>query len=488
MALTAVKPFQNRFEIPDEEIMEMLNACGRNILQAREIHDGVPVYQVGPTCYRGLWIADGLSMLEAAFILGTVRTVEDGLCALLRRVHPNGSIYAIPFHEKETAIALFTIIRQCSIAGDYDRLEELWPVIKRGVDFLKTRVESSCEYGEEYPASGLYPPSYGDGGINGLEPEYTTPLWIMAALKTAADVGRREGFDAWESMDARLQSMLTRYRKAYARDRKVTPEGAAYVKTSMLTEEQMEERIRNFSHYNLDGEVCNWGGYPPQCGTWALAQVISMGELFDENDRVVQDFLSLLDSCDDAEGIPQDTGWVTEGAIWGYSSMFYAQAFLYAGMPEKTVQYLYAFANHASGARCWREEQALAGTQCSAIWGDMPHNWGSAEFIRLVRCMLVHEKKNDLYLLDALPERWLPTAEKNICLENTPTRFGSVTMELSKIENGCCLAVSTAFHRDPDTIRVRIPKGFVADGKNPEGQYLLFDGREQITLTLQRRA
>ena len=96
---------------------------------------------------------------------------------------------------------------------------------------------------------------------------------------------------------------------------------------------------------------------------------------------------------------------------------------LYAGHPDKAVDYLYAMANHAAPTRVWREEQSLAASDNADFVGDMPHNWASAEFVRLVRHLLVFERGETLELLPALPPEWLrPGAEVRV--DRTPTRFG----------------------------------------------------------------
>jgi hypothetical protein len=58
---------------------EFLNACARNIMQAREVKEGKLTFQVGPTVYRGLWVVDGNFLLEAARYLGYDRDAEQGL-------------------------------------------------------------------------------------------------------------------------------------------------------------------------------------------------------------------------------------------------------------------------------------------------------------------------------------------------------------------------------------------------------------------------
>src|SRR5208282_3891968 len=48
-----------RVQVPDAGIQALIDSSIRNIWQAREIKQGLTVFQVGPTCYRGLWIVDG---------------------------------------------------------------------------------------------------------------------------------------------------------------------------------------------------------------------------------------------------------------------------------------------------------------------------------------------------------------------------------------------------------------------------------------------
>ena len=61
--------------------------------------------------------------------------------------------------------------------------------------------------------------------------------------------------------------------------------------------------------------------------------------------------------------------------------------------------------------------------------GDMPHNWASAEFIRLVRHSLVLERGSELHLFEALPATWTrPDAVTR--LRGIVTEFGPISLEL----------------------------------------------------------
>lgn len=412
-------------QIPEPEVMELLTACARNILQAREIKAGWPEFQVGPTVYRGLWVIDGYFLLEAAQYLGHAEAALKGLEALLRRVKPSGAIEERELDTKDTAIALATLVRQCELAGRMDKLESLWPIIRRAVAYLQKLREHSKVRGPDAPEYGLLPPAFGNGGLGGIRPEYTTALWMLAGLKAVTGAARRLEYNAdADYCQAAFDDLLAAFRCHAERDMRSLPDGTPYL--PMLKPGSGEH---HWIH-NYPGTPAAWERVNPGTGTWALAQAIYPGEVFSPDDPLVQNFCRLLDQLDEAEGIPAATGWLPYQAVWNYAASFYAQVWLYAGRPDKAIDYLYAFANHAAPTQVWREEQSLQDSQHGHMIGDMPHNWASAEFIRLVRHLLVFEHGNVLELLPGLPAAWLQP-DKPLRLERTPTRFGPVSLEVS---------------------------------------------------------
>ena len=108
------------------------------------------------------------------------------------------------------------------------------------------------------------------------------------------------------------------------------------------------------------------------------------------------------------EGMVFGTGWDATG-IWNYFASFYGHAWLWQGNGRKAAEVLYAFANHAAPVLDWREEQSLHGAKFRKV-GDMPHNWASAEFIRLAIHLLALDRGDELHLLEGMPAEWLAPA------------------------------------------------------------------------------
>ncbi|MFZ4484214.1 MAG: hypothetical protein ACOYOL_09585 [Chthoniobacterales bacterium] len=443
------------FRVPDPQVQDMLDSCARNILQAREIKEGATHFQVGATVYRGLWVVDGFFIVEAARYLGYEDAGALAIETLLKQAHPDGSIAVMPEHSKETGVALATFVRQCELSADWARLGELWPTILRALDFIRSVREEAAALPRDHVAHGLWPDSFPDGGMGGVRPEYTGVLWTLVGLKFAARAARslKKDEDA-ATFEREYGSLWEAFKKHAAKNFKVTADGFTYLPMAIPGGSSDHSSVSDYA-----GEPSRWARIQPLQAAYALCQSIYPGELFDAADPLVQNTLALLDHLDDDEGIPKEAGWLGADALWTYFASFAAHTWAYAGRWDKTVDYLYAFANHASPLRVWREEQSLRGHPAERCLGDMPHNWASAEFIRMVRHLLVFERGDVLELLPGLPPEWsLPG--QSVIVEQTPTRFGEVSLRVDPRADGSMeihFSRESTGHMAPAQIRLRAP-------------------------------
>jgi hypothetical protein len=413
-------------EVPDADVQDMLVACARNILQAREVEDGLPVLHVGPTIYRGLWLVDGHFLIEAARYLGLDEVADAGVEVLLRRVNPDGSVSQLEEYPylKETGIAITTLVRQCELSGDVERLRRHWPTVTAAVAHIERLRAAAYELPPDHPSFGLLPEGFGDGGIGGTRSEYTNVLWTLIGLRYATEGARLVGAAGDQARFGKLYDGLRADFDRSAREhRRPLPDGSGDHLPMLLP----GSGTHHFVVGVPDEDVPPWRQAQPETATWALCHAVHPGEVFAPDDPTVCDLLQLFDRRDDEQGIPATTGWLPFNAVWTYAAAFAAQVWLWAGRPDKAVDYLYAFANHAAPTRMWREEQSLAASGLGHICGDMPHNWASAEFIRLVRHLLLFERGDTLEILPGAPAHWTEPGTA-IRLERSPTRFGRVSV------------------------------------------------------------
>ncbi len=396
----------DRIRIPDPTAQALLDASIRNIYQAREIRDGKPAFQVGPTCYRGLWAVDGAFITEAVTYLGRGDEAERCLEMLLQEddAGPGGVAFS-----KKAGIHLWTLLRHAELTGDWDWLLQNWPKVQAEVKRIQQYRAMSLS-DDNADNDGLMPKGTGDGGLGGMHWEYTNVYWNLTGLSCAVQMAerlgqpeasdwRREYGDFWQAFD-----------RARVRDATRDSYGNRYVPVVMRGERPQL----------------------PQCGAWSFMQSVFLDKVFAPTDALMLSTMQMLDATQE-EGLVYGTGWIADG-IWNYAGSFYAHAHLALGHGGKAAATLYAFGNHASPLLCWREEQNLVGARPD-FCGDMPHNWASGEYIRLVRHLMILERGRDLHLLPGLPEAWTHPGMRT-ALEDIPTSFGPISLDFQVAADG----------------------------------------------------
>ena len=397
-------------KVPDAELQALFDSCIRNIYQAREIKDGLPAFQVGPTCYRGLWIVDGAFLLEAVTLLDRAKETRAGVQYMLSHQRPDGSFELLDQYWKETGIVLWVIDRHQQLTGDQGWLEETWPRVEKAVSFI-AELRKRASKDPKALHAGLVPPGFPDGGLGGPISEYTNVYWLLTGLKSAVAMAERMGkAEEAKRWAAEYEDMRAVFNKAAARDMFTDSFG------NRMLPIPMDRPLQKAPHKAL----------------WAFLHGVYPGELFASNDPIMLGTMASL-TDNECQGLVKGTGWLDTG-IWGYGGSFYGHAFAWLGQGKKTAETLYAFGNHASPLLAWREEQNPVGAR-EEICGDMPHNWASAEFIRLTTHLLCMERGNELHLLEGVPTTWLAPGAKT-SLKNVLTRFGPLTMTLEVGQDG----------------------------------------------------
>ncbi len=399
-----------RIEVADPKVQELLDSCIRNIWQAREIKNGLPAFQVGPTAYRGLWIVDGAFLLEAVTLLGRAEEARRGIQYLLSFQRPDGGFMVIDQHWKETGIVLWAIMRHARLTGDRAWLSAVWSDVERAVAFVREmRRRASSE--SESPAAGLVPAGFIDGGLSGPSHNYANVYWTLIGLRAAVEgakwLGREEQVEGWAR---ELADFEAAFRRAAARDLRQDEQGNRYLPILM----------------NAPDDLL------PQKAQWAFLHAVYPGDVFGPDDPLARGTMAML-AARERQGLVHDTGWLGNG-IWTYFGSFYAHAWLWLGHGAKAAATLYAFANHASPLLCWREEQRPVGESPGYV-GDMPHNWASAEFIRLAVHLMILERGRELHLLEGMPPAWCRPGGMNRFRE-IPTAFGPVSLSVQVASDG----------------------------------------------------
>ena len=418
---------------------DFLTACARNILQAREVRDGHLTFQVGPTCYRGLWVVDGHFILEAARYLGYDKEAREGLHTTWTYQRNDGALDAGggPEHFKDAAIAMFSTVRQCELSADWSDFRELKPRIARAAAFLESMRDKGRAEGSPAGKYGLLALGFSDGGFTKGN-EFTNPLWSLAGLQAATEADGGPSSNGLERAAKFYAELRAAFEAAAEAEMVQHPAGFRFLPMVMKDDPAWQRS--------------EWERPRLQTAQWALAHAIYPGLVFPRNHPVVKGHNALMQWCT-KEDVPSETGWLPHGGLWTYNAPFAAHAYLWSGESAWARRTFHGFLNHASPLYCWREEQPLRGSTVAGYVGDMPHNWASAECVLYLRHMLALEDGQALRLLEGIGAPEL-SSRKAFQLKQTPTRFGRVNLQLTPQGSGWRLKFERGAGPAPKSVRV----------------------------------
>lgn len=452
--------------VPDEALQELMETNLRTVYQAREITDGRIQFQPGMALYRGLWTHDSAYFIDTALMLGDTTAARDALEGILEFQQPDGRIRINRPHtmNRETALTVWMMTRYARLTGDDAWIHARWPDVQRAVAWIRDLRARTLD-DPTSPTHGLLPPGFADGGLGGVNAEYSGVFWMLTSLEAAVETAERLGYtddaSAWRSL---FDDALASWRDAAARDQRLDEHGNLYLPAVVGPSEQ---------------EI------PPQRAQWMLAEALTYGSYLSPDDPLVTGTLAML-GASLVDGLVPNVGWLEDG-IWAYFGGFHSLMLLETGHRDQAVDVLYAFANHASPLGAWAEEQMPKGIGRRTA-GDFPHAWGSSLLLRTVRFLIAREDGDDLVLLDGVPADWL-TPGDTLQLHGIRTLFGELAMTASVDAFGRTATIEVAPIGVPGqagAIRVNLRAlrqlGYVADNGAalPDEQTIPWDKRSLI--------
>ncbi|MDE3066643.1 MAG: hypothetical protein KGJ60_03740 [Verrucomicrobiota bacterium] len=157
-----------------------------------------------------------------------------------------------------------------------------------------------------------------------------------------------------------------------------------------------------------------------------------------------------------------------------YLTMNNTEAWIARGQQRPALRELYAILAHTSSTQAGWEVGPPPWTTRD-FGGDLaPHNWFGADYIAVVRNMLLREQDKNLDLLSVLSPAWSEPG-KTLWVSNAPTQFGPVSFLAKFTPRGMELHLDEHFRSPPDRIRLHLPwyaavSRVLIDGHSATGQ------------------
>lgn len=405
-------PSASAISVPDAGVQDEVEGSLRNIFQARDIRKGNKSFSVGPTEYRGLWLADGSFLLEVATMLNYTKDVRSCIDYLTHYQLPGGGFEMITTFHKENGLVLYMLTRHAMLTQDKKWMEANWGVIEGCIK----RINYLRELAMKDPSKSYYtllPDGNVDGGIQHGD-DYSNTEWCLGGMKWAIWAAK------WLGKDSEAAEWQGQYDDFYGK---------------FMTMAKRDLRKDDKGNTYLPVMIKNEQDHEPQRGQWTFCQSVYPGQVFDTDAEAKKIAEGTVDMLGDhrVEGLVISTGWMTNG-LWTYFTSFYGHALQWLGRGKEVPPLLYDFGNHASPTLVWREEQKPQGKGKDEV-GDMPHNWASAEFIRMVVHAIELDHGKDLHLFEALPKQWA-RAGAVTKLNGIRTPYGQINLSFAVNANG----------------------------------------------------
>ena len=386
-----------RVRIPERKVVDTFYASLMNMALARYRQDGHWIQTVNRLQYHAFWLRDA-AMINAAWNRAGLHGIaRQNLDFFLTWQQADGLFISRPGQHDGFGQALWAFGDHVRRTGDVAFAQKVLPAVDRAMRWLaRARADDRL---------GLLPPS--EPRDNELVNGHLVGdnLWGVAGARAAATIARTAGdpqlADRWAA------------------------EAAAYQATLDAQIRQAVKRTGGWIPVAVDQEGGeDWGNLWPVYPTGIYSAQDTMVE------RTMRHARARF-----REGIAT---YLDRRLLHHYLGFRVFQTELAAGNQERAIEGLYASLAHTTATHGGFETGVRVYGSRAVDDNMTPHGWFAAEYVTLVRNMLVRERADGIALMSALSPTWLQPG-RAVAVENAPTTFGDVSFTLRPRDDGARL-------------------------------------------------
>jgi hypothetical protein len=402
-------------DLPERKVTDTFYTSLVNILMSRYRNAaGLWVQGVNKLRYQAFWLRDASVMTNALDLAGLTAPAGDNFAFALTWQQPDGLLISRKGQLDGFGQTLWALGEHVFRAGDRDLAAGAYNSVQRAMAWF--------ERARAADPLGLLPAAAPDdnedvtGHITG--DNFWAVAGIRQAIKLAQLLGNSKDADAWAAdlndFNAKLRTQLD----------------AATARTGGWIPPALDV---------AGGQ--DWGNL------WAAYPGAALGP----NDPAVTATLAQVRKKY-REGIATYSDGIY---LHGYLGFRAAQTELLRGEQGAVVDDLYNALTHTTATNAGFESGVVPLGSRDVDNSAVPHGWWAAEYVSLLRNMLVREEGTAVVLMSAVSPGWL-AAGQTVSVRNAPTLFGPVTYTLRARANGAQLTWSSSLA--PGTaLRWRVP-------------------------------
>jgi len=424
-----------------------------NTFRANLIYDMMAVDHTGENYiqtvnklqYHAFWLRDGSFIMSAYDVTGHFDLAERCLLFFLNFQRPDGLFISNRGQYDGWGQALWAFGRYYQFTHDHNFARRVYPAVQRAVEWLHLARENDPLH--LMPATNPHDAEFTKVAAHVTGQNFWALDGLREAIVLAKAVGTGEDVRVFEKEYNDYDQVLVKKLKA------VTAKNNGYVPPGIDVQ----------------------GGQD-----WGNLGTLYPGILFRPYDPMVTGTLR-------AARAKYGEGLMTyAGRLHHYLTMKNTEAELVREEQKQVVEDLYSILVHASSTQAGWEVGPFPWTTRDFGEDLSPHGWFAAEYIVLLRNMLLREQGGKLHLLSALSPAWCSPGD-TIEVADAPTSFGRIGMKATFGASTMNLDLSTKFLSRPADIVIHIPWFVTAQDATVDGRQLKVTSHRLIVPPSARR-
>lgn len=413
--------------LPEKKVTDAFNANLIDDMMAREHVDNNYIQTVNDLQYHAFWLRDGSHIMNAYDVTGHLNLVRQSLPFFMTLQQPNGLFLSQSGQYDGWGQALWTFGRYYQFSHDRAYAQRVFPAVLQAVHWLEQARQSDPLH--ILPAANPHDDEF-------HEKAYVTGhnLWALAGLKQAIILAKAVG------TPAQVHEFQQEYRSYH---------------------QALFQLLNKIGASN--GDYISPGIHIQGGQDWANMNVLYPEMLVSPGNPLVTGTLRHVRK-EYAQGLMTYAGYMHD-----YIGFKNTETELIIGQQQQVLKDLYAELVHTSSTHAGWEVGPYPWTTRDFGNDLAPHGWFSAEYVTLLRNMLVREQGSDLHLLSALSPAWTKSGD-TIQVSNAPTEFGPIAMDCHFTATGMHIQLETHFHQEPDHIIIHLPWFVTATSATADGK------------------
>ena len=431
-------------DVPDDNINRIFNS---NKIYLKSLINSEYITP-GPLTYKKFWFRDSAYMIPALMKIGDLKRAEKIIEYFKKKIKKDGYFQSQVGEWDSNGQALFTIAEYYRYTKNKEFLNEFYPYIKKGAEWIERKRK---KYVDSY---GLLPSSFSAEhfGPNDLYyyDDYFGLKGLLDASSLANEIGNKSDSENFLKYYLEFKNDV---RKAIDKDQKRLDKKICVGAFGRNIDASIIATFTSIFPLNLD--------------------LLSKDEIMNSYEELRKRFF--VNNC-----FYQN---ITHSGINLYLTLEIAEALLYLNKEKEATNLFDSVISLLT--KTYTGPEAINPKSLGGCEGDGHHGWLVAELIHFIRNSLLFEKENGIVILSGSRKEWFKDGDK-ILFNNGVTYFGNISFEVNIKENIIDVEFLNEINENIKDIYIYLPfeieEILSGNFKRKEENYLIFDRSKKIIL------